>query len=86
MSKRIAILHYSAPPVVGGVEAVIQAHVRGLIRAGCQVTVVAGKGTRQALPKGSGFELIPEMDSQHAEILQCSRELEQGRVPASFEP
>jgi glycosyltransferase involved in cell wall biosynthesis len=86
MSKRIAILHYSAPPVVGGVEAVIQAHARGLIQAGCQVTVVAGKGTRQALPEGSGFELIPEMDSQHAEILQCGRELEQGRVPASFEP
>ena len=28
MALQIAILHYSAPPIVGGVEAVIQAHAR----------------------------------------------------------
>ena len=85
MALQIAILHYSAPPIVGGVEAVIQAHAHSLIKAGFQVTVIAGRGEIQALPDGTRFELIPEMDSQHPEILQTSLELEQGRVPAQFE-
>lgn len=85
MALQIAILHYSAPPIVGGVEAVIQAHARSLIKAGWQVTVIAGRGEIQALPEGTRFELIPEMDSQHPEILQTSLELEQGRIPAQFE-
>ncbi len=85
MSKSIAILHYSAPPVVGGVEAVIEAHARLLVRAGYQVTVVAGRGQGNALPDGTRFEQIPEIDSQHPEILQISQELEKGRVPEAFE-
>ena len=56
-----------------------------LIKAGWQVTVIAGRGEIQALPEGTRFELIPEMDSQHPEILQTSLELEQGRIPAQFE-
>jgi hypothetical protein len=40
----IAILHYSAPPVVGGVEAVIAAHVKTFQEAGYPVTVIAGRG------------------------------------------
>ena len=39
-----AILHYSAPPVVGGVEAVISAHAEVFQRNGYPVTVVAGRG------------------------------------------
>ncbi len=85
MSKRIAILHYSAPPVVGGVEAVIQAHAQLLEQAETQVTVVAGRGEGHALPEGTRFELVPEMDSQHPAILQTSQELEKGNVPAEFE-
>ena len=86
MSVRVAILHYTASPVVGGVETVIQAHARYLIRAGCQVTIVAGRGEPQALPEGTKFKLVPEMDSQNPVILQASQELEQGKVSAQFEP
>ena len=86
MSVRIAILHYSVSPVVGGVETVIQAHARYLIRAGYQVTIVAGRGESQALPEGAQLELIPEMDSRHPAILQASHELEQGKVSTQFEP
>ncbi len=86
MPQRIAILHYSAPSVVGGVETVIQAHAQLLTQAGHQVTVIAGRGEKQALPDGTGFELIPEMDSQHPAILKASVELEKGRVPVDFEP
>jgi len=85
MSNQIAILHYSAPPEIGGVEAVIQAHTRFLTRAGCQVTVFAGRGEWGALPEAAGFELVPEMDSQHPDILLISQELEAGKIPAQFE-
>jgi glycosyltransferase involved in cell wall biosynthesis len=82
---RIAILHYSAPPVVGGVEAVILAHTQALVQAGYPVTVVAGRGEADALPAGAELLLVPEIDSQHAEIARLSAQLEQGQVPPGFE-
>jgi glycosyltransferase involved in cell wall biosynthesis len=81
----IAILHYSAPPVVGGVEAVMQAHARTLIQAGYPVTVVAGWGEEEALPPETGFLRIAEMDSQFEQVLEISEQLEGGRVPAAFD-
>ena len=80
-----AILHYSAPPVVGGVEAVINAHVQLLAAAGYPVTVVAGQGDAGALPEGAGFVRIPELDSQHPEVLEMNPALEAGQMPAGFE-
>jgi len=64
---------------------VIQSHARLMVTAGERVTVIAGSGDGQALPAGTEFELVPEMDSQHPAILRASQELEQGRIPASFE-
>jgi glycosyltransferase involved in cell wall biosynthesis len=81
---KTAILHYSAPPVVGGVEAVIEAHVRLMIENGFPVTVIAGKGEQRALPEGCGFKLIPEMDSLNRKILAASEILESGQAPADF--
>jgi glycosyltransferase involved in cell wall biosynthesis len=80
-----AILHYTAPPVVGGVEAVIGAHAQVFAEAGYPVTVVAGAGDAAALPPGTGPVLIPEIDSQHAEIARMSTPLERGEIPPGFE-
>jgi glycosyltransferase involved in cell wall biosynthesis len=80
-----AILHYTAPPVVGGVEAVIQAHARAFTEAGYPVTVIAGRGEKADLPSGVDLVLIPEMDSQHPQVLQVSSILEQGEVPPDFD-
>lgn len=82
---RIAILHYSAPPVVGGVEAVILAHAQILRQAGYPVTVVAGRGEAEALPEGVDLIRVPEIDSQHAEIVRVGVPLENGQVPSDFE-
>lgn len=81
----IAILHYTAPPVVGGVEAVIQAHARVLLEAGYPVTIVAGRGEGTALPPDTSFIRIPELDSQHPQVAQASVMLEQGQVPPDFD-
>jgi glycosyltransferase involved in cell wall biosynthesis len=83
-TKKIAILHYSAPPIVGGVESVILAHVRLLNTAGYQITVVVGEGDEAAFPQGTKLVKIPEISTRHPEIAQASRELEQGQVPDNF--
>jgi glycosyltransferase involved in cell wall biosynthesis len=80
-----AILHYTAPPIVGGVEAVIQAQARVFIEAGYPVTIIAGRGEGTALPSGTGFARIPEMDSRHPQVTQMSATLAQGQVPTGFD-
>jgi glycosyltransferase involved in cell wall biosynthesis len=84
-SRKIGILHYSAPPVVGGVESVIATHVRLLEEAGYPTTVLAGRGSQEALRRRSQLVQIPELDSQHPEILALSRDLEHGHVPDGFD-
>jgi glycosyltransferase involved in cell wall biosynthesis len=83
-SSTTGILHYSAPPVIGGVEAVIYAHARVFVEAGYPVTVIAGRGEQSALPAGVEFVEIPLMDTQDPQILAASAELEAGRVPENF--
>jgi len=80
-----AVLHYTAPPVVGGVEVVIRAHARAFKQAGYPVTVVAGRGEKTALPAGTGLVLIPEMDSRHPQIAHANAMLEQGEIPPDFD-
>ena len=81
----VAFLHYSTPPVIGGVENVILAHVRLFIEAGFPTTVLTGRGKEFALPHGAMMIRIPRMDSQHPQILQLNQELDQGYIPAGFE-
>jgi glycosyltransferase involved in cell wall biosynthesis len=82
---RIAILHYTAPPVIGGVEAVIEAHARVLGEKGYPVTIVAGRGDRNALPAGTDLLPVPAMDSQHPEVTNLNWDLERGQVPPGFD-
>jgi glycosyltransferase involved in cell wall biosynthesis len=79
-----AILHYSAPPVAGGVESVMDAHARVFLQMGYPVTIIAGRGSADALPPGTGLEIIPTLDTQHPQILAAGTILEQGRLPGDF--
>jgi glycosyltransferase involved in cell wall biosynthesis len=81
----VGILHYSAPPVIGGVENVILAQARLFTEAGFPTTVLTGKGKEDALPRGATMICIPKMDSQHPQISQMNQKLDQGSVPAGFE-
>jgi glycosyltransferase involved in cell wall biosynthesis len=81
---RTAILHYTAPPVGGGVEAVIQAHTDVFVQQGYPVAVIAGRGEEGALSAGAELILIPEIDSQHPEIVEMTAELDSGEVPDGF--
>jgi len=80
----VGILHYTLPPVVGGVEAVIHAQARAFVRAGYPLTLVGGVGESGALPGDSGVVIIPELDTRHPEIVQVSKSLAGGKVPENF--
>jgi glycosyltransferase involved in cell wall biosynthesis len=75
--RRLAIVHYTAPPVVGGVERVIGEHARRLSDRGYDVRLVAGRGD---------CERIPELDSCHPAVESVTRALAAGdRCPEAFE-
>lgn len=78
----IAILHYSGPPVVGGVENTIYHHARLLVAAGYRVQIIAGRG--ESFHPRVGFQSLPELDSRHAEVLLVKGELDEGRVSRRF--
>lgn len=84
-SLEVGILHFSAPPIIGGVEAVIKAHLSEFLRAGYSVSVIAGRGQQTALPAGAVFVSLPEIDSNHPEIVKASQALNAGQVPENFE-
>ncbi|MEW5869603.1 MAG: glycosyltransferase family 4 protein [Chloroflexota bacterium] len=74
----IGILHYTASPVVGGVEAVIDAQTQLLSRAGYPLRVITGRGNANAFPASTRLVTIPEMDTQHAHWLPLHQALENG--------
>jgi len=79
---KIALLHYSAPPIVGGVESVLGHHARLMAEAGHQVQIIAGRG-QQVDPRIS-FVHLPLADSRHPNVLALKSDLDEGRVPIGF--
>jgi len=79
---KVALLHYSAPPIVGGVESVLGHQARLMADAGHEVQIVAGRGeqTDPRIP----FVRIPMADSRHPDILAIKAELDAGRLPPTF--
>ena len=80
----IALIHYSAPPVVGGVESVLAQHARLMAQAGHTVRILAARG--QPLSDQIQFVTLPLIDSRHPRVLAAKTELDRGVVPADFEP
>lgn len=83
MQHHIAILHYAAPPVIGGVESVLEQHARLFVQAGHRVRIVAAKGGAACAP--ADFYTFPLVGSQHEAILSAKKQLDQGVVPDDFE-
>ncbi len=79
----VGILHYAAPPVIGGVELTIFHHARVLTNLGHQVTVVAGQG--KAVQPGVAFRTEPLAGSRGELIGSINRQLAAGEIPTAFE-
>lgn len=80
---KIAILHYSVPPIVGGVESVIGHHARLMSANGHSVRLIAARGS--SMSRDIPLTIVPLADSRHERVLMLKQELDQGMVPSSFE-
>ena len=79
---KITLLHYAAPPIIGGVESVIGHHARLLADDGQSVSILAGRGaqTDPRIP----FLHLPLADSRHPEVEAVKAELDAGQVTPRF--
>lgn len=80
--RRVALIHYTAPPVVGGVERILGWHGRLMSEAGHRVTIVAGRG--RVIDPRQRFHADPLLDTRQPRIRRLREQLDAGRVPASF--
>lgn len=79
----IAMLHYSVPPVVGGVESVIAHHARLMSADGHIVRLIAGRG--EPLDEQIPLITIPLADSLQERVILMKKQLEQGMLAEDFE-
>jgi mannosylglucosylglycerate synthase len=80
---KIALLHYSSPPIVGGVESVLAHHARSMVKAGHEVTIFAGRG--ETFDERIPVRILPRLDSRHAEVLAVKQELDHGQCTPKFD-
>ncbi|MCI0344840.1 MAG: glycosyltransferase family 4 protein [Chloroflexi bacterium] len=79
---RIALLHFTALPVVGGVERVVNEHARLIAAAGHEVVVLAGRG--RATRGRPAFRRLALADPRHPRVVAAQRALCAGSVPEAF--
>lgn len=79
----IALLHYSVPPIVGGVESVIAHHARLMSADGHSVRLIAARG--ESLSEQLPLITIPLADSRHARVTTMKEQLDRGEVTRDFE-
>jgi glycosyltransferase involved in cell wall biosynthesis len=79
---RVALLHYTAPPVLGGVEHVLREQARLLALAGHEVRVIAGRGG--PMIPGASFVRLPLVDPRQPRVVAAQAALAAGTVPPEF--
>jgi len=80
--EKIAIVHYSYPPIVGGVEFIMQGHAHVLARNGFQVKIIAGQG--KDANKNVEVVRIKELLQSCAGVRKVTGQLEKARVSRDF--
>ena len=68
----IGILHYSCPPVVGGVEEILRQQASIFHRTGHSVSVLAGMG--EVYTKDLPVRIEPVLGSKNARIIKAQEE------------
>ncbi len=79
---RIGLMHYSGPPIVGGVEQTLHHHSLGLADAGHHPRLIVGIG--EAVDPRVEIRQIPQLYSKHPDVLAVKAELDQGQVSAGY--
>lgn len=78
----IAILHYAAPPTIGGVEQTIYYHALEFTRSGYTVRILTGAG--EPFDPRVEVTVVPEFGSRHPDVLAVKQQLDQGQVTPDF--
>jgi len=76
MKPKIAFIHYSCPPVIGGVEFVLEAQAKLFAKGGYQTKVIVGKGEKFA-PEIE-VVVIPEIDSTYPLNQKANERIKRG--------
>ena len=79
----VALLHYTAPPVLGGVEQIVARQARLLAAEGFEVRVITGRA--QAIGGGVRLQRVPLADSRHRRVMAVTHQLEDGRAGPAFD-
>ena len=82
MGLAIGLLHFTSPPVVGGVETVLGHHARLMADAGLTVRMITGRGGRPD-PRVQ-LARVPLVDGRHPEVRAVQAALDAGTVPPGF--
>lgn len=80
---KIGLLHYSSPPIVGGVESVLAHHARLMANAGHEVTIFAGRG--ETFDERIAVHILPRLDSRQAQVMEVKDLLDQGQYTPAFD-
>jgi glycosyltransferase involved in cell wall biosynthesis len=80
---KIALLHYSSPPIVGGVESVLAHHARLMANAGHDVTILAGRG--ESFDERIDVRILPRLDSRHRDVMNVKAYLDTGKHTPAFD-
>ena len=80
---KIALLHYSCPHVVGGVEEIISQQVTLFTRYGHQIKIIAGEG--DIFTKDFPITINPLFSSTNSSVMKVHRDLLEGDNRAGLE-
>lgn len=91
---RIALLHYSFPPVIGGVERILAEHALLFAGNGHEVTAICGSGEAPETRFGSPLHdlhsavrlvSIPVLSASHPEVKEVQAAIHDGKTDTAFE-
>jgi len=79
---KIALLHYTSPPIVGGVESVLAHHARLMSKSGHEVVILAGRG--EDFDEHIRVHVLPQLDSRRHEVMSVKAQLDKGECTPDF--
>ena len=79
--RKIAIVHYTYLPIIGGVEIVIQAHAKILAKKGHKIKIITGAGKTE---NGIEVKIIPELRSLALVDEDLNKKLKEGKLSEKF--
>jgi glycosyltransferase involved in cell wall biosynthesis len=81
---RVGLLHYTSPPIIGGVETILYEQAVRLTARGYPVTILTGRGGPLPAQHAAKLAIIPELDSRETAVSAVREALDRGEIPSEF--